>query len=460
MGTPNPPSLIWGLPQSTPPTVDAPIQQDATFIAGALYRSYVDSQIRGSEKHLVQSLLSGLTATWVQVNSQSAPIAVGQWVCAASQADQTVTLAVLAALSTAGQAAGIALSAGRPGTWIVIAMQGAVPPSVTGLLIGSHLYAQVNTSTAYTSTVTSLGSNSYPVGTVDGGANLNVRIQLPPAPGGASLSVTGTGFWPVVGGVPGSAARAVNLSSNGVNGDVTSLLPWANGGHAQGIIHVANGSPGTLSNVVQIAFMESNTGTTSVTIPTPAQFGGTIPDGFIFSVLDTGGLAPTSAITVSNPGAQSILDPNALAITTGSITLSTPWVAVTWMWDATALHWAVLDQTLGGGRVPAPGAIITANTALGPTNLWNLFAANGETLTQNSPIPGELYRYTHAPGGAFNNTLTGDGQVTLAAGTGGFTIIDPQNTMATAAATAKFKTDQITYEFILDSGSNVFKCVN
>jgi hypothetical protein len=108
--------------------------------------------------------------------------------------------------------------------------------------------------------------------------------------------------------------------------------------------------------------------------------------------------------------------------------------------------------------VPPPGAIGTTNTTLGATNTWTLFAANGQTLTQNAPSPGVLYRYTHSPGGV--GTLVGGGRVTLLAGTGGFTIVDPQNTLAAPASSVQFLTDGVTYEFILDSGSNVFRCVN
>lgn len=177
MGTPSAPSLIVGSP-GAPPTVDAPIVQDATFAnsqsALRQYRGYLDSQALGVQTHLVQSLLGGLTATWMRC---SQAVAKGQWVT--TDGGGGVVPALSAALALAGQAFGIALVGGAAGSWIRVALGGAVPSSVSGLLAGSALFACVNTTTGFTTTKTSLASTDYPVGTVDAGGTLTVHMQFP-----------------------------------------------------------------------------------------------------------------------------------------------------------------------------------------------------------------------------------------------------------------------------------------
>jgi Ubiquitin-activating enzyme E1 FCCH domain len=190
--TPQAPSLIWSLP----PTQDPPIQQDATFAnsAAALrqYRAYRDSQIRGIQKQIIDSLLSGLTGTWMQVDPNVAQVSIGQWVCSAGTVAATVTLALAAAIANAGQPLGIALTAGAPGGWVRVAQLGKVPPSITGLIAGSLPYACVNTTTGYTQGKSSLASTDYPVGTVDTAGNLSLHIQLPlgAASGGSGAFTT------------------------------------------------------------------------------------------------------------------------------------------------------------------------------------------------------------------------------------------------------------------------------
>lgn len=111
--------------------------------------------------------------------------------------------------------------------------------------------------------------------------------------------------------------------------------------------------------------------------------------------------------------------------------------------------------------VGTPGSVITANTSLGPSNRWQLIAPNAQTLTWTvAPTAGVEYLFTTAAGGAFANTFTGAGQVTMSAGSLGFTIVDPQNNLATPASSVTLRTDNITYRFILDSGANVLRCVN
>jgi hypothetical protein len=163
---------------------------------------------------------------------------------------------------------------------------------------------------------------------------------------------------------------------------------------------------------------------------------------------EDGSITPTFTVTV-NGGANAV----ALSTTTAFV-LSNPYEAAIFEWTGTI--WALLAHV--GADFPAPGAVITGNIALGPNNTWNLVQANGETITQNSPTPGRLYEYTHVAGGI--GSFAGAGEVTLAAGTGGFTIIDPQNTLLAPAATTTFRTDKTTYRFRLNAGTNIFQCLN
>lgn len=277
------------------------------------------------------------------------------------------------------------------------------------------------------------------------------------------ISIGSTGFAHVTGGVIDANARAVNLASTGAGGDVTGFLLWANGGRMQGILHVVNGTPGVLSPTAQIAMCESDTGTTSVSIPTAAQFGGTIPDGFSFMVSDTGGEASTSNVTITNSTALKIVDPNTRLATTGNITFVSSYASSIWTWDATEFVY-FLSSGGGSSSLPAPGATISANTTIGPSNLWTKFAAiaGGYTLTMGSIVAGVLYRLQNMPG-IGGTTLEGlaaaSTPVSLARGSNSFTIEDPSNRFGALANSVTFGVSEAVYEYMLDSSSNVLRCM-
>jgi hypothetical protein len=190
MTTPQAPSRIWAT-SSSPPAIDAPIQQDATFASNPAairqYRSYLDSQILGLETHVVQSLVGGVTGTIVPVASSSGPISVGQWVCSTGNG---VVPALAAALATAALPLGIALTPGAAGGLVRIAMGGLVPSQVTGLASGSALYGVLNTSTGFTVATAAPSLTDYPVGAIDASGNLSVQIQLPEV-----VASGGVGVW-------------------------------------------------------------------------------------------------------------------------------------------------------------------------------------------------------------------------------------------------------------------------
>ena len=461
MPTPLAPSLLWGTYPSIPPAIDAPIQQDATFVnnpgAQRQYYQYLDSQIRAAETHIVQSLVGGLTGTIVRVDIQSPTIQIGQWVCLAGSLLSTVTLATLSALSAAGLPVGIALTTGVPGGICRIARGGIVPPSVTGLLLGSNLYAVVNTSTGFTTTVSSIGSNNYPVGAVDAAANLNVDIQFPPTSGGGGgLTVSGTGFWPVVAGVPGSAARAVNLASNGTNGDVTGILPFINGGHIQGDLEVTHASPGTFTSTQQIAYCDTSTGTCQVTFPPASAFpGSVIPADWQLLVVDTAGQAGANAITV-NPNGETIWDPIGLAFGTSNVTLALNGIVVLWQWDIHKGHWVTGSSVFS--KNPVPGATITGPYTVQVTDQWKLYDATAGTIAFLLPGPGNetgasvglTREFTHIAG-------NGTGGIYATFNGNGANVQDPSS-WPTLASVGEVRTIGITTRIRWDG--SVYRCVN
>lgn len=207
-----------------------------------------------------------------------------------------------------------------------------------------------------------------------------IAVINPVLRAGVSVPTTvgSTGFIHVTSGTIDANARGVNLASNGAGGDVTGVLGWTNGGRLQGITHVVNGTPGVLSNVVQIAMMESDTGTTSVSIPIASQFGGTIPDGFPFQIQDSGGSAGQNSITVTNSTALKIVDPTTGGVTTGNITIAAPYANFTWTWDATELVYVPAGGSGSTFGVPgvSSGGVLTITAAMS----WALFVG-GDVLT-------------------------------------------------------------------------------
>jgi hypothetical protein len=286
-------------------------------------------------------------------------------------------------------------------------------------------------------------------------AEINALIRT-----GTSIPTTvgSTGFAHVTAGAFDANARAVNLASNGAGGDVTGIVPWANGGRLQGILHVINGTPGVLSNVLQIAMCESNTGTTSVSIPTAAQFGGAIPDGFAFMVADTGGVGGTSAISITNAGSVGIVNPNTLTKVTAGFTLSADWSVGVWTWDATeAVFFLTSFPSVATSEAPAATSggtlVMTEDTAP-----WVLFVAGDVITLPNPMVSGKEYAFT--PDFQRSATTLETSPVTFQRPGGAtYTFEDPQNRFAAPGTTATGRTSFVTYRFRYD-GAGVVRNVN
>lgn len=120
----------------------------------------------------------------------------------------------------------------------------------------------------------------------------------------------------------------------------------------------------------------------------------------------------------------------------------------------------------GGRDVPAPGAVLIANTVLGANAEWVEFGAvlGGYTLTQANAAVGRPYRFKQTKTGVGTDLLeSGVGPnfsyVTLSNGGAAYLIEDPQDFRNAAAATTTFRVSGQTFTFMLDSPGGVFRCV-
>jgi hypothetical protein len=243
-----------------------------------------------------------------------------------------------------------------------------------------------------------------------------------------------------------------------------NFLTWTKGGRMQGILHVTNAATGVLSPVAQIAMCESNTGTTVVSIGPASSFpGSTIPDGFSFMVADTGGAGATSPITITNASGLTIVDPNTLSTTAGSVVLSANYACAVWTWDATEQVYFVS----GGTSVPRGfgSPIISSGGSLTLTNArrWGLFIANDLVSIPASPTPGLDFLLTHDQ--IRSMTSLAGAPVTIQRAGGSYVIQQPDGHQAggvpLTAASVKGFTDGANYRLAHDGGSpGVMRCIS
>lgn len=167
--------------------VDDPVIIDDDYEFDEVERGYVDDQAITIQRHLVQSLLLGMHCTWLKLDGGSAAASIGDVVCSAGSLALTITRALASPMAAAGSALGVVILGGNQGDWILVALEGVIPASITGL-VGSAsgaLYANVNTATARLVASGTPGSTLF--GTVDPAGNLTLRPS-PPAATGISAS--------------------------------------------------------------------------------------------------------------------------------------------------------------------------------------------------------------------------------------------------------------------------------
>lgn len=232
--------------------VDSPIAQSATRgQMDAADRRYLDDQILGSQRHLVDSLVSGVLCTWAVVDGSSPTLATGDAVVLsgvgtkfAGQADvggvdheiPKVTLATTTAITNAGgRLFGIVVAGAAPGANVKVAVAGLLPPSITGVSATSG-FAYVNQSTGRITTASSLSQGDVVVGSVGLGSVVTAGFDYARS-FGIKTPLQGAGDEAAL-----SFAYTVNKPSGNDDGLVVSMTDTASPGTSRVVAVKVDGS--------------------------------------------------------------------------------------------------------------------------------------------------------------------------------------------------------------------------
>jgi hypothetical protein len=240
-----------------------------------------------------------------------------------------------------------------------------VTNSTPGTLTGTLQIALADTSTG-TCAVALCASptHGYINSVIDRGGQANLSPITVTAAGGLSLEDPNN---------PGTFSTSVVLHFNGTGVTWTWdsaknhwKLDYVFYQSANGILAVTNSSPGTLNSAYRGATANSSTGTTVVTAPLVSLLpnGGA---GWQFGVVDIGGAASTSAVTISGNG-QNIEQPQAPGTFASSVTLTSNYGGV--IWEYTGSEWKVASTSFGNAIRFATRPLLAsvASTPNGPTN--------------------------------------------------------------------------------------------
>lgn len=230
--------------------VDPPLVQNAAYRFNPADRQYIDQQAIGAQQHLVNALIRGRHATYVQVQSSSPALLPGDVVCLASveEGDARVTKANATTLGNAISAFGVVVLAAAPGAFALIAIGGFLPPTLTGLQPAARGFVRANTTTGHCERVTSLGDGDFGIGSVDASGYMQVIPGI-----GASNTVS------VAGGTPGGSSGDLQINSSGVFAGRTAVglksTTITDTGtqlqiDADGVATIINSSTGILDDVV------------------------------------------------------------------------------------------------------------------------------------------------------------------------------------------------------------------
>ena len=168
--------------------VDDALDMGAGYSFTAADRRYIDNQVRGCQRHLVDSLLSGAVVAWMMLDAGGSGGDAGDVVCLASNASvRSIVKATAANLATGKGAMGVQLESGAAGAKVRVAVGGSVQPSITGLASGAAGYARINTTTGKVERVASYSPGDYPLGPIDDAGNLAL------VPGTPTVAVNTTG---------------------------------------------------------------------------------------------------------------------------------------------------------------------------------------------------------------------------------------------------------------------------
>lgn len=163
---------------------DPILAQSAAFLFGTDDRRLIDEQIRTGQDYVTRALILGVKASYFRLDASSLPGSTGDVVCTAGTTTRTVTRALSAPMSAARSALGIMLHGAPPGSNVLVAMRGTVPPSICGV-VGTSSIATVNTATARAQA----SGGPYTLGSFDAVGNLTLRPRpAMPSPSGGSVS--------------------------------------------------------------------------------------------------------------------------------------------------------------------------------------------------------------------------------------------------------------------------------
>lgn len=213
--------------------VDPPLAMPAGYQFDNNDRRYIDNQLQGVEQLLVQCLIRGTHATFVKLSGSSVAVVPGDTVCLASQVGATeaiVTKSTSAALANAQGAYGVVILAGSPGAYILVAIDGAVSPAITGLAASAQGFVRVNTTTGRCQEVASIGSGDYALGSVDAAGWMQVSHPGVTSGGGSVGGASGQVLSNQGGAETGSSHLTFNSTTGGfaVGADGTGFLTIGN----------------------------------------------------------------------------------------------------------------------------------------------------------------------------------------------------------------------------------------
>jgi hypothetical protein len=226
---------------TTQRTVDPPVQLTADYQLDATDRRYLDDQIRGTQQHLVESLINGQIASWWELSGSSDPLLAGDVFCAyGDPTGRIVTKATATPLGAAGRALGIALIPAAAGASVRGIVLGTVEAAVTGLAAGAAGAVRVNTTTARPERLAGgFTPGDYPLGFVDASGTLSLGVENPVGTTSDHGSLTGLmdddhpqytlangtrAFTGVVDGITPTAA--VHLATKGYVDSLIQGLEW------------------------------------------------------------------------------------------------------------------------------------------------------------------------------------------------------------------------------------------
>ena len=134
-------------------------------------RQKIDDQVRGCERHLVDSLLSGAVCTWLTLDGASVAVAAGDVLEPGASAG---TVRRLVSSIDAITVVAVAMAAAAPGAKVRCALLGRVDPSIIGVL--SAGYAVADRTTARVTSAPSPGIGACTIGMIDANGSLWLRV--------------------------------------------------------------------------------------------------------------------------------------------------------------------------------------------------------------------------------------------------------------------------------------------